>query len=91
MKEYLTSEAERAYRKKYYREHREEILEKSKKYREAHKEESAVYGKRYRMTHDLSEYYHQYYLRNKERYRQRNLERRERMKMEVASNESSAC
>ena len=37
MDEYLTSEAERRYRKKYYEKNRERLLKKAKEYREANK------------------------------------------------------
>lgn len=54
--EYLTSEAERRYRKKYYQEHREVCLERMRKYREQNREKIAAYNKHYSMTHDRSEY-----------------------------------
>lgn len=63
---YLTSEAERRYRKAYYERNRERILQKSKeryyddpdKYREK--------NKRYDITHDRTEYFQQYYKRRRE-------------------------
>lgn len=58
--EYLTSEAERRYRKRYYEEHREEILRKrQEKYRE-NREHILEYQKRYSMTHDRSAYFRRY-------------------------------
>ena len=67
MKEYITPESVRAYKKRYYQAHREELLEKAKKYRQAHKEERKEYQKKYSMTHDLSEYQRQYYQAKRER------------------------
>lgn len=65
MKTYLTSEAERRYRKRYYKKNREKILADQKQYREEHREQIAVYQKRYRMTHDRSEYQRQQYIKRK--------------------------
>lgn len=54
---YVTTEAERRYRREYYRRNRERIKERSRQYRETHKEQIAAYNKRYSMTHDRSEYF----------------------------------
>lgn len=65
-KEYLTSEAERRYRKSYYERNRERILQKK---REQYAENPNPYrekNKRYSMTHDRSEYYRRYYRQRKE-------------------------
>ena len=63
--EYLTSEAERKYRKAYYERNKERILRKKReKYREdpdKYREENKKYG----LTHDRSEYFRQYYRRKK--------------------------
>ena len=63
--EYITTEAERAYKKRYYQKNREMIKERQKRYREEHKESIRAYNKRYSMTHDRSEYSRQRYLRKK--------------------------
>lgn len=74
---YITTEAERAYRKRYYQKNRERIKEKARRYHEEHKEQVQEAQKQYAMTHDRSEYFRQYYLRNKDKYRQRYLARKE--------------
>ncbi len=66
MKEYLTSEAERAYRKRYYQQHRNEILRKRREKYLEHREAELARNKCYRMTHDRSEYFRQYRIRKKE-------------------------
>lgn len=58
--EYLTSEAERRYRKRYYEEHREEILRKRREKYWENREAELARNKRYRMTHDRSEYFRLY-------------------------------
>lgn len=63
--EYITTEAERAYRKRYYQKNREIINEKQKRYRDEHKESIRAYQKQYSMTHDRSEYFRQRWLRKK--------------------------
>ena len=63
--EYITTEAERAYRKRYYQKNRDMINERQKRYREEHKESIRAYNKQYSMTHDRSEYFRQRYLRKK--------------------------
>ena len=63
--EYITTEAERAYKKRYYQKNRDMINERQKRYREEHREEIRAYQKRYSMTHDRSEYFRQRYLRKK--------------------------
>ena len=75
---YLTTEAERKYHKRYYKINREKLLDYAKRYREEHREQVQEAQKKYSMTHDRSEYHRQYYLRNKERYHQRYLARKER-------------
>lgn len=64
MKEYLTTEAERLYKKRYYQKNRERLLEYRKKYYEENREQEKARQKRYSMTHDRSEY-------DRERYRAR--------------------
>lgn len=64
--EYLTSEAERRYRKSYYEKNRESILQKRREQYAANPEKFREKNKRYDMTHDRSEYYRQYYRRKKE-------------------------
>ena len=56
------------YSKKYYKEHREEILEKKKQYNEEHKEEKAEYDKQYREEHkeEIAEKSKQYYEEHRE-------------------------
>ncbi len=64
--EYLTSEAERRYRKAYYEKNRESILQKR---RERYAKDPNRYreeNKRYSMTHDRTEYYRQYHRQKKE-------------------------
>lgn len=63
--EYITTEAERAYRKRYYQKNRVMINERQKRYREEHRESVSAYQKKYSMTHDRSEYFRQRYLRKK--------------------------
>ena len=63
--EYITTEAERAYKKRYYQKNRDMINERQKRYREEHREEIRAYQKRYSMTHDRSEYFRQRHLRKK--------------------------
>lgn len=72
--EYITTEAERAYRKRYYQNNREMIKERNKRYSEEHKESIRVYQKRYSMTHDRSEYFRQRYLRKKAEKREMELQ-----------------
>lgn len=67
MKEiYLTSEAERKYRKKYYEKNRELILLRSRERYAKDPESKREQNKRYSMTHDRSEYFRQYYRKKKE-------------------------
>mgnify|MGYP003298293830 CR=1 FL=1 len=67
MKEvYMTSEAERKYRKKYYEQHREEILRKKKEKYNADPEKNREKVLLYARTHDRSEYFREYYRRKKE-------------------------
>ena len=63
--EYITTEAERAYRKRYYQKNRDMINERQKRYREEHRERIRAYQKQYSMTHDRSEYFRQRWLRKK--------------------------
>lgn len=63
--EYITTEAERAYRKSYNQKNRDMINERQKRYREEHRESVSAYQKKYSMTHDRSEYFRQRYLRKK--------------------------
>ena len=63
--EYITTEAERAYRKRYNQKNRDMINERQKRYREEHRESVSAYQKKYSMTHDRSEYFRQRYLRKK--------------------------
>ena len=63
--EYITTEAERAYKKRYNQKNRDMINERQKRYREEHKESIRAYNKQYSMTHDRSEYFRQRYLRKK--------------------------
>lgn len=63
--EYITTESERAYRRRYNQKNREMINERQRRYREEHKESVRAYQKQYSMTHDRSEYFRQRYLRKK--------------------------
>lgn len=63
--EYITTEAERTYRKRYNQKNRDMINERQKRYREEHRESVSAYQKMYSMTHDRSEYFRQRYLRKK--------------------------
>lgn len=71
---YITTEAERAYRKRYYQKNRERIKEKARRYYEEHKEQVQEAQKQYAMTHDRSEYFRQRYLRKKAEKRERELQ-----------------
>ena len=62
--EYLTTEAERRYRKAYYERNKEDILRKKKIRDDRNRERNRANCKKYDMTHDRSEYF--------KRYRQRN-------------------
>jgi len=64
---YLTSEAERKYRKKYYERNKEKLLAAHKERYKQNREELLAYNKQYNMTHDRSEYFKEYYRRKKER------------------------
>lgn len=64
--EYLTSEAERRYRKSYYEQNRESILQKSREKYAKNPDRYREKNKRYSMTHDRSEYFRQRYRRKKE-------------------------
>lgn len=65
-KDYLTTEAERRYRKAYYERNKESILAK-KKIRDAqNKEKNREACKKYDMTHDRSEYFRRYRQRKAE-------------------------
>jgi hypothetical protein len=67
MKEiYLTSEAERRYRKSYYERNRESILQKIRERYAQDPERKRDKNKQYSMTHDRSEYFRQYYRSKKE-------------------------
>ena len=74
--EYLTTEAERRYQKKNYQRNRDKKLEYARQYREENKESIREYQERYSMTHDRSDYYRQYYAKNKEVYHQRYLRKK---------------
>ncbi len=76
MKEYVTTEAERAYHRRYYQKNREKLLAYAKKYREEHLEERSEYLHKWGLTHDRSEYSRKYYQEHKEEYRQRYLKRK---------------
>lgn len=66
MKEiYLTSEAERKYRKSYYERNRERILQKRKERYVANLEREREKNKQYSMTHDRNEYFREYHKRKK--------------------------
>ena len=65
MDEYITTEAERAYRKRYYEKNRARILESRKRRYADNKENELQRSKQYSMTHDRSEYFRQRYLRKK--------------------------
>lgn len=71
--EYVTTEAERRYQKKHYRENRDKKLENARRYRETHKESIREYQKHYSMTHDRSEYFRQRYLSKKAEKREREI------------------
>lgn len=62
---YLTTEAERRYRKNYYLRNRERIKERNRQYRETHKEQISAYQKQYSMTYDRSEYFRERWKRVK--------------------------
>lgn len=62
--EYITSETERAYRKRRYQDNKAQLKEKTKEYREKNRERVLAYQKKYTMTHDRSEYF-------KERHKKR--------------------
>jgi len=63
--EYITSEEERAYRKKYYQLNKEKAKEYAKKNYRKNREKRLAQMKRYNMTHDRSEYYKEYWARKK--------------------------
>lgn len=62
---YVTTEAERRYRKKYYTKNCERIKERNRQYRETHKDQISDYQKRYSMTHDRSEYFRERWKKKK--------------------------
>ena len=62
---YLTSEAERRYRKAYYERNRERILQKRKERYAADPDKYREKNKRYSMTHDRSEYFREYHRKKK--------------------------
>lgn len=65
MKEvYITTEAERRYKKAYYEKNREKILQKAKEKRQANPEKNREACKRYRMTHDRSNYFREHNEKN---------------------------
>ena len=64
--ERISTDAELAYRKKYYLAHREEILEKKKKRYLQDPQKYRDQCKEYGMTHDRSEYFRKRYLKRKE-------------------------
>lgn len=66
MKEYLTTESERAYKKRDYVKKREQKLLYRKKYYEEHREQERARQKLYDMTHDKSEYFRERYKARKE-------------------------
>lgn len=72
--EYVTTESERAYRRRYNQKNREMINERQKRYYEEHKESIRAYQKRYSLTHDRSEYFRQRYLRKKAEKREQELQ-----------------
>lgn len=60
-REYITSEAEREYRKKYYQLNKEKAKAYAKKNYQRNRAKRLEQMKRYNMTHDRSEYYREYY------------------------------
>lgn len=66
-KEYLTTESQRLYKKRYYQKNRERLLEYRKKYYADHMEQEKARQKRYSMTHDRSEYDRERYKARKEK------------------------
>lgn len=64
--EYLTSEAERKYRKAYYERNRESILRKSREKYAQNPDKYRERSRQYSMTHDRSGYYRQYHRKKKE-------------------------
>ena len=68
MKEvYLTSEAERRYRKAYYERNKAHILQKKKERYHADLERARADNRRHNLNCDRSEYFRQRYLAKKER------------------------
>lgn len=65
-KMYVTTEAERRWRKENYQRNRERILKRQKQYDDNHKEQRSAYNKRYSMTHDRSEYFRERWKKKKE-------------------------
>lgn len=65
--EYLTSEAERAYRKKYYAKNRERCLANSREYHARNREADNARSREYALTHDRSEYFRRRYQEKKAR------------------------
>jgi hypothetical protein len=63
--EYVTSEAERRYRKAYYERNKERILQRRREKYHADPDKYRDENKQYRLTHDRSEYFRQYYRRKK--------------------------
>ena len=55
--EYLTTEAERRYKKKYYQQHREVILQRKREEYAENREKYREKNKSYAMTHDRSQYF----------------------------------
>ena len=74
MDEYLTSEAERRYRKKYYEKNRERLLKKAKEYREANKESIREYQKWSSKTHNRNEYHRQWQQKKRAEKREKELQ-----------------
>lgn len=66
MREYVTTEAERAYRKRYYAKNRDKIVERQRQYNEANREKINDKSREYAFKHDRSEYFREYYRKRKE-------------------------
>lgn len=75
MKEYLTSESTRRYRKKWYQKNKEKCKERRREYYREHREECLASNKKWSMKHDRSEYFKEYYKRRKNGKKALNTER----------------
>jgi hypothetical protein len=65
MKEYISTEYQRGYQKKRYRENREQCLAYQKDYYEKHREQCLERSKKWSMENDRTEYFREYHRKRK--------------------------